>query len=249
MGAWDDGILDNDSAQDYIGRFSSRIQQDIIQIGDDDSRKIAGNLSAAVGILLRLSSGCFDPIPGLEDKPHFYPRLLCAISHNIEHILHLPGDAPRLLAAVLKGEGEELAARETKLERKIHGCLFGGQSGVLQGKFSVLESDLFAHPSSQAFMKAKTKELVAEIDQTLQDRDEVIDMSYSYLGGMLGLILVLPCQGLKKAKIEKWRKHCHSIWNSDGADDEANDLEFELGFRENVNSAFDCAAKLYASSA
>ena len=83
MGAWDDGLLDSDSAQDYIGSFASCVQQDIMEIGDDDSRKIAGTLSAAVGILLRLSSGCFDPIPGLGDKPHFYPRLLTAISHNI----------------------------------------------------------------------------------------------------------------------------------------------------------------------
>ena len=246
MGAWDDGLLDNDSAQDYIGSFASRVQQDIMEIGDDDSRKIAGTLSAAVGILLRLSSGCFDPIPGLGDKPHFYPRLLTAISHNIEHILNFPGNAPQLLAAILRGHGEELASRETKLDPKTNGCLFGGQPGVLQGSFSVLESDLFAHPSSQAYMKAKTKELVTEIDDALKDRESVIDMSYSYLGGMLGLLLVLPLNGLKKSKIEKWRKHCHRIWDSDGAADEANDLEFELGYRENVNASFDCAAKMFA---
>ena len=96
-------------------------------------------------------------------------------------------------------------------------------------------------------MKSKTKELVAEIDCALKDRQTTIDLSYSYVSGMLGLILVLPLQGLKKSKIEKWRKHCHKIWESDGANDEANDLEFEIRFRKNVGVAFDCAAKLYAN--
>ena len=246
MGAWDDGLLDNDSAQDYLGSFASHIQREIIEIGDERSRKIAGKVSASVGILLRLSFG-FDPIPGLERPPHFYPRLLAVISHNIEHLLDFPGDSPQLLAAVLKGHGEELASREAKLDKAIHGCLFGGRPGILQGAFSRLETDLFTHPSSRAYMKSKTKELVAEIDYALRDRQTTIDLSYSYVGGMLGLILVLPLQGLKKSKIEKWRKHCHKIWESDGANDEANDLEFEIGFRKNVGVAFDCAAKIYAN--
>ena len=246
MGAWDDGLLDNDSAQDYIGSFASRIQREIIEIGDERSRKIAGKVSASVGILLRLSFG-FDPIPGLEGPPHFYPRLLAAISHNIEHLLNFPGDSPQLLTAVLKGHGEELASRKAKLDKKIYGCLFGGKPGILQGAFSELETDLFTHQSSRAYMKSMTKELVSEIDNALRDRQTVIDLSYSYVGGMLGLLLVLPQNGLKKSKIEKWRKHCHKTWESDGANDEANDLEFEIGYRKNVDVAFDCAAKIYTN--
>jgi hypothetical protein len=247
MGAWGNGLIDNDSARDCIVDFTLRVQREIIEIGDGESRKIAGTLSAAVGILLRLSPNCFDPIPDLGDKPHFYPRLLGAISHNLEHMSSFPANAPQVLAAVLRGQGEELASREGKLEPELLAALFGERSGVLQGTFSVLETDLFSHTSSRTYMKAKTKELVAEIDKAFKIRESVIDMSYSYLGGMLGLLLVLPFNGIKASKIEKWQKHCHKIWSSNGAAEEANDLKFELGYRDNVNAAFCCAAKLYAN--
>jgi hypothetical protein len=247
MGAGGDGLIDNDSAQDYLVDFELSVRRDIIEFEGDDSRKIAASLSAAVGILLRLSSTSFDPIPYVGDKPHFYPRLLGAISHNIEHMGCLPASAPQLLAAVLRGNGEELASRHAKLEPEHLGALFGRRSDVVQGAFSVLELDLFAHPSSKTYMKAKTKVLVSEIENALKNRESVIDMSYSYLGGMLGLLLVLPFVGLKASKIEKWQRHFHKIWNSKGAPEEANDLVFELGYRDNVNAAFGCAAKLYAN--
>ena len=243
MGAGGYGLLDNDSAHDYFSDFTRGIRQDIIRIGDNDSRKIAGNLSAAVGILLRLSFD-FDPGPVLDDKPHFYPRLICAISHNFDHFLNFPGNAPQILGALLRGRGEELSRRPAKLDRKICECLY--DVGLLQGSVSELEMDLFAHPSSRTYMALKSKELISEIEYSLKNRNNVIDMSYSFLGGMIALTLVLPLRGLKASRIEKWRKHCTKIWNSQGADEEANDLEFEIGFRENVQTAFECASLIYS---
>ncbi len=245
MGAWDDGLLDNDSSQDFIGAFALGVEQDIIAIHENRSRKLAGNLSAAVGILLRLSHR-FDPIPGLGEPPHFYPRLICALSANCEYFLSFPGDTPTLLAMILAGRGSELSERPAKLNKQIQKCLFGGKPGVLQGGFSKLEMDLFSHSSAKAYLASKSKYLIREIDSQLKDRKEVIDMSYSYLGGMIGLLLVLPIKGLTSKKIEIWQKRCHAIWNSDGSDGETNDIEFERGFRKKVDRAFGCAVKIYS---
>lgn len=240
MGAWDDGLLDNDSAQDYIGTFASVVQQDIVLHGEASSVKIAGRLGASVGILLRLAYG-FDPMPCLGDGPHFYPQLISAISYNFKHIVDLPGESPGLLSAVLQGRGEELASRPAELDKQVHACLFGGKQGFMQGAFSALETDLFTQRSASTYMAEKTKYLIGEIEAQLKSRNEVIDLSYTCFSGMMGLLLVLPHKGLKKKRIEKWRERCCGIWNSPGAEDEANDLDFETRYRRNVLAAFDCA--------
>ena len=89
MGAWGDGLLDSDNAQDFIGKFVRGIEQDVIEIHEMNSPKLAGNLSAAVGILLRLSHP-FDPMPNIGGPPHFYPRLVCALSANFLHYMNYP---------------------------------------------------------------------------------------------------------------------------------------------------------------
>ena len=244
MGAWGDGLLDSDNAQDFIGKFVRGIEQDVIEIHEMKSPKLAGNLSAAVGILLRLSHP-FDPMPNIDDPPHFYPRLVCALSANFLHYMNYPEDAPRLLAAILSGHGSTLSDRPAKLSKQIKTCLLSGPPGVLQGDFSKLETSLFSSPSAKTYLRLKSKELIKGIDTNLKNRDSVIDMSYTDLGGMFGLLLVLPVVGLKSKKIEAWRKRCHSVWESAGSDDDANDIEFERGFRKNVDRAFKCAAKMY----
>lgn len=244
MGAWDCGLLDNDCAQDWIGAFARQIELDVIAIHENKSRKLAGNLSAAVGILLRLAH-CFDPIPGLHDPPHFYPRLLSALSANFTYILEFSGDAPKLLGTILAGGGSQLTERPAELTKPIKTCLFGGQPGVLQGGFSRLETDLFSNPSARTYMVRKSQEIVKQIDSRLKDHDDVLDMSYTSLGGMIGLLLVLPFQKITAKKIAIWKNKCHAIWHANGSDDRTNDIEFERGFRENVDSAFRCASKIY----
>jgi len=245
MGAWDSGLLDNDSAQDFIGEFCHGVEQDIIEIHERESRKLAGNLSAAVGILLRLSHD-FSAIPGLGDPPHFYPRLICALSSNFKHFLNFPGDTTNIIATVLGGFGGwELSARPANLGKNVQNCLFGGEQGVLQGGFSKLEADLFDHPSSKTYMATKSRVLIKEIDSRLKDREDVIDMSYSSMGGMFGLLLVLPFRGLTSKKVQSWQNRCHAVWDSAGCDIETNDIVFERKFRANVNRAFRCAHKFY----
>ncbi|MDB2686723.1 DUF4259 domain-containing protein [Mariniblastus sp.] len=114
MGAWDNGLLDNDQSQDFIGEFVRGIEEDIIAIHETRSGKLAGTLSAAVGVLLRLSHP-FDPMPGLEDPPHFYPRLISALSANLERFMKYKGDAPQVLVAVLTGQGSTQSSHHLRL--------------------------------------------------------------------------------------------------------------------------------------
>ena len=244
MGSWDHGLLDNDSAQDWLGEFASEIENDIIQIHEQSSRKLAGALSAAVGILLRLSRD-FDPMPGFGKPPHFYPRLICAISANVTHLVRFPGNSAQILAAVLHGKGEELAARPAKLKASVNRCLHAGQPGILQGAFSKLEDDMFAHPSSKSYMKLKTKQLMKRIDEQLTDRDRILDMHFYPLGAMLAIPLLLPLDGLRSGKIQKWRDKCESTWASKNADEDTNDIHSSRKYRRNVLAAFKEMAAAY----
>ncbi len=237
MGSWDNGLLDNDTSLDYIGLFTTEVEQNIISIHENSTRQSAGALSAGVGILLRLGHR-FEPMPTLAPPPHFYPRLISALSANMLRLLDFPGNSAQVLAAVLCGHGEQLASRPAGLAKPILNSLFGGKSKEMSRQFSKLEYDLFLHPSAKKYLVTKSKSLIQQIDACLKDRQDVIDMSSSFLGGMIGLLLILPIQGLSPKKIQSWRERCENIWDSAGANEEANDITFERGFRKKVTQAF-----------
>ena len=244
MGGWANGLLDNDSAQDWLGVFASEIKNDIIEIHEQSSRKHAGTLCAAVGILLRLSRD-FDPFPGLGDPPHFYPRLICAISANVKHLINFPGNSPQVLAAVLSGKGQELAERPSKLKKSVSRCLHEGQPGILQSAFSKLEDDMFAHPSSKSYIKLKTKRLIKQIDEQLTDHECILDMHFYPLGAMLAIPLLLPLDGLRSSKIQKWQDKCKKTWASKNADEDTNDIHSSRKYRRSVLAAFKHMSTVY----
>ena len=92
MGAGGDGLLDNDSAQDFISELVRGIEQDVIEIHEMESRKLAGRLSAAVGILLRLA--------------YSFPASESAIQKYVGYYL-----ADRLI-----GDGDQEALRQVSID-------------------------------------------------------------------------------------------------------------------------------------
>ena len=62
MGAWNYGLLDNDTACDALGDLSVHVRGDIMRLGEDP--KATDQLCAAVGVLLQLSAYDFDVTEG-----------------------------------------------------------------------------------------------------------------------------------------------------------------------------------------
>ncbi|MEL7500098.1 MAG: hypothetical protein AAFN77_21035 [Planctomycetota bacterium] len=244
MGVWGSGLLDNDTSWNYIGDFTSEVRQQIIEIGDESSRKHAGLLAGSIGILLRLGASCFDPIPGLE-RPHFYPQLILALSNNFEHWINFPGRTPEVLMSILYGWGEQLSERPPILKKSLHSCFHEKTEGA---SFSLLESDLFANPSSLAFLKKKIKGVVAAISKEVVNPESVEEMGYSNLNGMLALLHVLPTPNLNKRKVERWAKIWRESWRVLAKANIEMQGQFAKDYQKRVSKCFALLVKKCAAA-
>jgi len=243
MGAWGYGILQNDSAQDGMCDVANQIQIDITSLAKEGSAENAAKLAAGTALLLQFSQYSFNP------ENDFYEKLIQALTVNQNYIQDLPGNSAEVLNAVMDGHGAELAGRDGVIDADIDKALHSDEDEgfIMQKAFSVIEPDLFLHPTSAAYLQQTVDGLVAQVDEEFADEEMLSDLSReAECMGAFGLLLIIPKAQVPPEKFTQWRNQFHEVWD----EMEATGDEIEDGFAEQYNSflevGFQCGIKRYS---
>src|SRR5262249_21764783 len=94
--------MEGDGPSDYIDDLAEQIEEDIAGFFEEEpSEANSARLGAAIGVLLQVSAYSFES--------DFARALRNALNHQSKMLSMLPEDARKILEAVARGKGPELA--------------------------------------------------------------------------------------------------------------------------------------------
>lgn len=228
MGAWDRGLLDNDTASDGLLDLAREIVEDIERLGATRPTPTStARLVAAIGVLLQLSPYQF--------APDMSAPMIAAIRAHARQIAGLPAATRRILAEIEAGKAEPRADRRARMARTLTNLLHAGNP---EAPFGRREPALFLGAPAERYVQTVARRCVAMIDDDFADDDNWSDLCREGVGiGALAALLVLdPCQVPVK-KIEGWRRKAQKGIARLEADED-DELEFHRDYYANLDRVF-----------
>ncbi|MEM7605110.1 MAG: hypothetical protein AAF411_07105 [Myxococcota bacterium] len=200
MGAWGEGILQNDTAQDGLVSAASEIERAIEGMGEEDWPQ----LLAGLGLLVQFSpyslsaENAFSET--LADKVKaFRPRM---------------GELSEALAATLDAVAErrEPAYDVIKFAPELETALHGPEATefAMQKTWARPPGGCFDPPQAKAFLQAFAERRIAAVDADFAEDDAVGDLSRESVAmGDFALLLIVDAIHVDPAVFERWRKRWH----------------------------------------
>lgn len=208
MGAWGYGILQNDNAQDGLLELVGDIYDDMIALGSEPaSRAAAARLGAGAGLLLQLSAS---PIFSVKDK-RWAPLREVLVLHE-KGFAALPPEADRILADILAGKGQELAARKAPPDARLDGALLAEDSQE-ERAFGYREPALFADPDAARYVQEVADRLAEQVDGGVRDDDMASDPSREadFMAALAVLLILEPCR-IDPDRFASWRELFREVY-------------------------------------
>lgn len=238
MGAWDRGLLDNETASDGLLHLALGVLADIERLGAAGPGAAATpRLVAAIGVLLQLSPYHFAPD---ESEP-----MIDAIRAHAGRIAGLPRATRRILAEVEAGEAGPRAERRARMARRLVTSL---HVGVDESPFGRREAALFLGKPAAAYVQSVARRCVAMLDDDFADPDNWGDLCREGLGmGALAALLVLEPCSVSTRKLESWRRKARTgLAALEAADDD--ELEFHRPYYANLERVFAAVLRRFAAA-
>src|SRR5262245_50158182 len=198
MGAWGNGLLQNDPAQDGLcvvvtDLFEAEMDR-LARSRPDEA--VAAGLGALVGMMLQLSHGFFiEP----EDGPA--ARLVAALRRQEPKFDALPPRAQVLLGEVLAGRGLALAIRPWRMSQPLQRALFGDDPAwdfPMQRTHGKRERSLFRHPEAARLVQRCADRWFARVRQGFtrppSDWEDIPLDRGEAVASLAALLFVAPCR-------------------------------------------------------
>jgi hypothetical protein len=211
MGVWGHGILQNDSAQDDLGEVIQGIYGDVIGLGKAPANsKTVARLGAGVGLLLQLSATTW-----FSEKGEYWSELREVLARHAPAFAAVSPAARRILADVLAGKGEELAARDALPDARLSAALFAKdlQGLMMERPFGHREPALFTDPEAARYVQEVADRLVKVVDAGVAHDDMVEDpcREADFIAALSVLLVLEPCR-VDPGRFASWRERFHKIW-------------------------------------
>lgn len=219
MGAWGDGILQNDTAQDGLCEVIGSIFDDVITLASRPTNEAtAARLGAGVGLLFQLSAGYW-----FSDEGPYWSRLREVLAQHESAFADMSPEVDRLLAAVLAGQGQDLAARDAPSDARLGGAPFAtdSQGFPMERTFGYREPALFTHKEAARYVQEVADRLVKELDDGFGDDDILSDLSgeAEFIAALAVLLVLEPCQ-VDAHRFASWRARFRKMQAELGDSDE-----------------------------
>jgi hypothetical protein len=218
MGAWGHGILQNDSAQDDLCEVIAGIYGDVIALGKEPTnRTTVARLGAGVGLMLQLSAGYW-----FSEEGHYWGPLREVLALHEKGFAAVPPEAGRILADVLAGKGEELAARDAPPDTRLSGALFAEESQgfPMERTFGYREPALFADPEAERYVQEVADRLARNVDEGIAYDDMVADpcREANFMAALVVLLVLEPCR-VRPDRFTSWRARFRKVQGEAGPGD------------------------------
>ncbi|MDY7099914.1 MAG: hypothetical protein S0880_01880 [Actinomycetota bacterium] len=230
MGAWDYGILDNDTALDGLGAVVDGVVADIDRLaGEPSNEETVGRLAAAVGIVLQLAPAALDPDTG-NDRTR--GAVVAALTVHADGIgAHLSPGAQRILGLIADGE---VALLEQHPAEPVDAVSVDGDHAV-----HLAEPALFEHLAAGTYVDEVATRCVQAFATDAADEEVWTDLAREAAGvGALAALLVLePCD-LPVELLTEWQQLAAlGLAELELSDD--GELDFHQPYHANLDAVFD----------
>jgi hypothetical protein len=210
MGAWGHGILQNDSAQDDLCEVIEGIYGDVIALGKEPTnRRTVARLGAGVGLMLQLSASYW-----FGEEGEYWPELREVLAQHESGFAAVSPEAGRILADVLAGKGEELAARDASPDARLSGALFAkdSQGFMMERTFGYREPALFTDPEAARYVQDVADRLAKVVDEGVAQDYMVEDpcREADFIGALSVLLVLEPCQ-VGPDRFASWREQFRKV--------------------------------------
>ncbi len=194
MGAWGDGLLQNDASQDGLVELLQTIDADVARLRTRrPAVGLAGRLAGAVGLLLQLKSG-----PSFDPDSERGATLLAVLGRQAPAFSALPKTARDLLGAIQAGEGPGLVELEDTLPPELSQAFFEDEPGFLTergtGRY---HPDLFEHTAGAAYVQEVADRCVEVVRRGFADLGEPPEMWAEHGDEIAALCVLLQLQPCK----------------------------------------------------
>jgi hypothetical protein len=211
MGVWGHGILQNDSAQDDLCEVIEGITGDVMALGKEPTdRKTVARLGGCVGLLLQLSATTW-----FSGEGEHWVELREVLARHEPGFAAVSPEAGRLLADVLAGKGEALAARDASPDARLSEALFAkdAQGLMMERTFGYREPALFTDPEAARYVQEVADRLAKVVDDGVAHDDMVADpcREADFIAALSVLLVLEPCQ-VGPDRFALWRERFRKVW-------------------------------------
>jgi hypothetical protein len=240
MGAWDAGLLENDTSLDGLGALDAQLMEDVVALGAAKPTAVhTAKLAATVGLLATISPFSFSR--DSEDAE----KVRAALTAHQAGIARLKPKARTFLLGIIDGDGEKLTRPTAKLTAALSTAFYGPSKKPATSPFGPFRKELFDSPAAQATLQRFAKACLAMLAEDFSDEDTWSDLCREATSvGALVALLLLHGAKVPVKKLEGWRKKAQKGLATLEADPD-EELDFHREFHGYMDKAFALAIAKY----